>query len=60
MKLRTKRTSEIDKQIVDKLIQWYEEHNCYDGERLCQNDECIVDAPYILADILDEFLVKDE
>lgn len=60
MKLRVRRSNELDKQIVDKLIQWYEEHNCYDGECLCQDDECIVDAPYFLADILDEFLVKDE
>ena len=59
MKLKIQRSNELDKQIVDKLIQWYEEHRCYDGECLCQDDDSIIDAPNILADILDNYLVKD-
>ena len=53
--MNIKRSPEIDKAIVDELIKWFEEHNCYDGETLCQNDECIIDAPYLLANILDKY-----
>lgn len=56
MKLKVKGDrKQIDKQIVDKLIQWFEDFNCYDGETLCQDDDCLIEAPYLLADILDEF-----
>lgn len=56
MKLKVKGDrKQIDKQIVDKLIQWFEDFNCYDGETLCQDDDCLIEAPYFLADILDEF-----
>lgn len=63
MKLKIKNNlsrEQIDKQIVDKLIQWYEDFNCYDGESLCQDDDCIIEAPNILADILDEFFEYED
>ena len=53
--MNIERTPEKDKEIVDKLVKWFEEHNCYDGETLCQDDDCIIDAPNLLADILDEY-----
>jgi len=53
--MNIKRSPEIDKEIVDKLVKWFEEHNCYDGETLCQDDDSIIDAPNLLADILDEY-----
>lgn len=56
MKLKVKGDrKQIDKQIVDKLIQWFKDFNCYDGETLCQDDDCLIEAPNLLADILDEF-----
>ena len=57
--MNIKRTPEKDKEIVDKLIEWFEEYNCYDGETLCQDDECLTEAPYLLAEILDDYLNKD-
>ena len=61
MKLKVKGDrKQINKQIVDKLIQWFEDFNCYDGESLCQDDDCIIEAPYLLANILDEFFEYED
>lgn len=45
--------------IVDRVMKYYEDHDCVFGEGLHQSDDCIIDAPGVLSDILDN-IVKFE
>ena len=40
--------------IFEKLLAWYKEHKCYDGEAITQNDDCQVYAVDILAELADD------
>jgi hypothetical protein len=42
--------------IVKKILEFCESHNCTSGEHLQQNDECLLDAPDLLSDIIDNVL----
>lgn len=57
---RIKRSTEIDAEIVDKLIAWYKEHRCMYGECLMQDDDCVMEAPEVLSVILDDILRPEE
>lgn len=51
--------------VFEKLLNWYIEKDCLLGEVLQQSDDCLLDAPNILSDILDniikfEYKYKDE
>ncbi len=50
------RTSEKDKEIVDLIIKWIEKNDIFDGESLMDNDEAIIDAPQLIAEIMDDYL----
>jgi hypothetical protein len=50
------RSVETDKAIVDEILLWCKENQVTSGEVLCQDDECIVDAPYLISDIIDKYL----
>lgn len=50
------RSAETDKAIVDEILLWCKKNQVTTGEILCQNDECIVDAPYLISDIIDKYL----
>jgi len=46
-------------EILDKIIAWMEHKDHYasaHGEGIMQNDECIIDAPNLIADIVDDIL----
>ena len=49
-------TSEMKEAVYKKVIQWIEEHHAFAGEVLCQSDECIIDAPNLLAEIVDDII----
>ncbi len=49
-------TDTINQKVVDKIIAWCKEHNCSCGETLFQNDECMIYAPELLAEIIDDIL----
>ena len=45
--------------ILDKIVQWMEEKSHYashSGEGIMQSDECLIDAPVLISDIVDDFL----
>ena len=42
--------------IVERVLAYYKEHEAFDGEVICQNDDCIIDATGVLADIADNIL----
>lgn len=47
---------EAARKVVDKIIQWCNKYECTGGEMLCQNDDCIIESPYLVADIIDNIL----
>lgn len=57
---RIERSSEIYKAIVDEILLWCKEHKVTSGETLCQDDECVIDAPYLISDIVDKYLKIEE
>lgn len=56
-------TEELKQQIFEKVIKWIEEHKAYHGESIHQNDDCLIDAPDLISDIVDncfEFKFNDD
>ena len=53
---RIERSAKTDKAIVDEILRWCKENQVTTGEALCQDDDCIVDAPYLISDIIDKYL----
>lgn len=54
-----KYTEEAASEIIDKIIAWMEESSHYaahSGEGIMQGDNCIIDAPELIADIIDNIL----
>jgi hypothetical protein len=46
-------------EILHKIIEWMEENNHYassHGEGIMQDDNCQIDAPVLIADIVDNIL----
>ena len=51
-------TEEKKDQAISKLTKYFEEYG--PGECICQNDEAIIDAPNLLAEIADDILIEGE
>ena len=51
-------TEEKKDKIIEHLMKYIKKHNCIDGEHLMQDDNCLIEAPDVLCDILDEFDFK--
>lgn len=50
-------SSEKTKQeVFDAIINWVRKHDAWSGEILCQDDDCQIEAPQLLADIVDDIL----
>jgi hypothetical protein len=49
-------TDEKKTEVFNAILKWCEVHNCTSGEHLCQNDECNINAPILIADIIDDIL----
>lgn len=48
---------EVAQQVLDKIVKWMNEHpSAHSGEGICQNDECLIDAPELIASIVDRIL----
>lgn len=53
-------TSEkINQQVVDWIIEWFKEHDCYNGEVICSSDDCQIYAANLLGQIADDILKID-
>ena len=49
--------SEIEaEKIINSILKWMENHNCSCGESLHQNDDCLIEAPSLVSDIIDNIL----
>jgi len=43
--------------VLDLVIEWMEEHrSAHSGEGIHQNDECLIEAPILISDIVDDVL----
>lgn len=49
-------TEEKKNLIVERILQYCKDENCISGETLHQNDNCIINAPVVLSDIIDNIL----
>jgi len=49
-------TEEKKNAVIQRIIQYCIENDCVDGEVLHQNDECLIEAPSVLSDIIDDIL----
>lgn len=49
-------TDEIKQKVFDEVIRYFEKHGAYSGEVICQSDNCIIDAPSVLARIADKII----
>jgi len=49
-------TQEKKDAILERILQYCKDENCVDGETLHQSDECILNAPDVLSDIIDNIL----
>ena len=43
-------------EIVERLLEWYKEHDAFSGEAIMQKDNCHLTATALLANIADENL----
>lgn len=52
-------SSEVADEVLNKIIQWMEHpdhYSAHSGEGIIQNDNTLIDAPELIADIIDEIL----
>jgi len=47
---------EKNKQIVEKIIEWCKKYNVSSGESLMQRDDPVIEAPVLIAEIIDDIL----
>ena len=59
MKIKYKESAELKDKIFNKIIEWCKKEDMFDGEVLCQNDNGLIESPYLVAEIIDmiEFVV---
>lgn len=46
-------TPEMHKAVFDTVLEYYKKHHSFHGEVIGQSDNCIIDAPDVLANIAD-------
>ena len=56
LKVKVDITDEKKDKIVERILQYCKENNCVDGETLHQSDNCLLDAPNVLSDIIDNII----
>lgn len=49
-------TSNAAEKVVEAVINWCNQHQCYSGEMLCQDDNCLIESPYLISNIIDNIL----
>lgn len=44
---------QIKNQLYEKILQYCKEHDAFIGEKVAQSDDCIIDLPELMIDIVD-------
>lgn len=60
LKVQIEITEEKKNAIVDRILEYCKKHDCISGETLHQDDDCIIYAPDVLSDIIDNILQPKE
>jgi len=56
MKVEINWTTEKKKAVIKKLEEWIIKHEATLGEIILQSDECIITAPELLSDLVDDII----
>lgn len=56
LKVQVEITEEKKNAIVARILKFCKEYNCISGETLQQSDRCIIEAPEVLSDIIDDIM----
>jgi hypothetical protein len=56
LKVKVDITDEKKDKIIERILQYCKENNCINGETLHQSDNCLLDAPNVLSDIIDNII----
>lgn len=56
LEVKVEITEEKKNAIIERLLTYCKRHECISGEVLHQSDNCIIDAPIVLSDIIDDIL----
>ncbi len=46
----------VKQAVFDRVLEYFKEFESFHGESICQRDDTIIDAPYVLSDIADDIL----
>lgn len=49
-------TSNAAEKVVEAIINWCNQHHCHSREMLCQDDDCLIESPYLISNIIDNIL----
>lgn len=49
-------TPKMHKAVFDEVLNYYKKHHSFHGEVIGQCDNCIIDAPIVLANIADKVI----
>jgi len=60
LKITYEITDEKKNKIINKIIEYVKKNDCTDGEHLFQDDNCLLDAPELVSDLLDVFEFNSE
>lgn len=47
-------TEETKEKLVEKILSFCKSNDCISGEKLQQSDSCLIEAPNLLSEIMDE------
>lgn len=53
-------TPEKESLVFNKVIDYCIKNNCFAGEVLQQDDDCLIEAPNLLSDIIDNIICFEE
>ncbi len=56
MKVEINWTQEKKDQVIAAIEKWIREHDATAGEVIMQSDDCIITAPELLSDIVDDII----
>lgn len=52
-------SQEAARKTVEAIINWCNRYRCDSAETLCQDDDCMIESPYLVAYIIDNILKFD-
>jgi hypothetical protein len=49
-------SEETKKQVFEAVISWFQDHEVFIGEGIMQSDDCLIEAPELLAQLADNII----